>query len=205
MISDLSNISRNLLRLEQHPTDATVKRLTFHNEVAMQNVHECITLPLQGFAFSEWDLQGWPNYETLGRFRLMQMFSVVFVITSVELDSSELEATHADVFFFFDEQLISITPIVDKRGIPAGKADGVYNEYVEFRHPYNINTETKPKNNFRQWDVSNYVQDDENFVSSGKIFTLDAKVDDAYVQKFVTEFILRQEDSAKLYSIYLAH
>ena len=95
------------------------------------------------------------------------------------------------VFFIFDGKLISISPILDSVSNSISvKGDGKSVRFVEFQHPYNINSDLTPKNAFRRWDLPKECCYD---IRSAMICTLDPKVDDAYVQKFIDEFISRSE------------
>ena len=200
---ELIRLSKLFSNLEQHPAIPRLKRLSFYNPLDSRPMNEKVTLALKGFACNSLNSLthplGSPREDIVHK--LLQMCSILFVIYGKipdPLESIHLPDEDMSVFIMFDENLISIAPIEDlKYHKVATKDDRADVSFVEFEHLYDINVQIPQKNNFRTWDVP--VHEDDEFNSeSAKVFTLDPRVDDAFVQRFITEFYL-----SKVYFPYL--
>ena len=182
----ITQISTWFSNLEQHPVNPNLKRLSFNETMCSTPINETMSLSIRGFALDFGQGTYSPREDIMHK--MMQMCSVVFATVAFMEDPEDEAVT---VFFIFDGKLISISPILDSESnLIAVKGHGKCVRFVEFEHQYNINSDLTPKNAFRRWDLPKECCYD---IRSAMICTLDPKVDDAYVQRFIDEFISRSE------------
>jgi len=190
----ITQISTWFSNLEQDPVNPNLKRLSFNQCLCSEPINETMSLSIRGFTcYPLLDTSNSPREDIMHK--MMQMCSVVFATVEFMEDPEDEDVT---VFFIFDGKLISISPILDSESnLIAVKGDGKCVRFVEFEHPYNINSDLTPKNAFRRWDLpKEYCSEEkegEYNLRSAIIYTSDPKVDDAYVQMFIDEFISRSE------------
>jgi len=190
---DLKQASKMLANLEQSPTDPRLKRLTFNTSLVCQNFIENVGLNIQGFTCSQGcyvlpTAVGVPREDIMSL--MMQMCWVVFVL--FEKDNDVIT-----IYFVLDDNLVSTFTIISPNG-EAKRGSGEQVDYLEFQHPYDINQAFKRKASPRFWDVpvsllTDPAEQDQPIYVSAKIYTLDPRVDDTYVHKFIAEFIVRKD------------
>ena len=219
---ELIRLSKLFANLEQHPAIPTLKRLSFYSKLDCRPVNEKITLVLKGFACNSINADnplGSPRENIVHQ--LLQMCSILFVLYGKPPDphkrtSYQHPEQEISVFIIFDENLISTSDIPyvpeDMEDCDntiqffATKQDRADVSFVEFKHIYDINSSSPVKTNFRIFDVPLSAFDASLWDESAKVFTLDPKVDDAYVQKFFTEFVLRKDTcGCEFQSVYLQY
>ena len=191
----ITQISTWFSNLEQHPVNPNLKRLSFNETMCSTPINETTSLSIRGFALDFGQGTYSPREDIMHK--MMQMCSVVCA-TSKKMEGDAPEDEDVTVFFIFDGKLISISPILDSvSNLISVKGYGKCVRFVEFQHPYNINSDLTPKNAFRRWDLpKEYCSEEkegEYNLRSAIIYTSDPKVDDAYVQMFIDEFISRSE------------
>ena len=191
---DLKQASKLFANLDQSPTDPRLKRLTFNTSLCCQKFIESVVgLNIQGFTCSQgcYDMPtalGVPREDIMSH--MMQMCWVVFVL--FEKDNDVIS-----IYFVFDDNLVSTFTIISPFG-EAKRGSGERVDYLEFIHRYNIHQLFKTKASPRFWDVplsllTDPAEQDQPIYVSAKIYTLDPRVDDTYVNKFIAEFILRKD------------